>query len=509
MIKSSPTFVYYEGLALTGESIYRHTAACETIYGGYRIISRRGPVGTDINIAIRKNGSQIGTATIGAGLDDSGEQALPSLYFSTDDQLELAILSTGVPLNEGAALTLVFDTQLGDRVESDDALKRFQTPLVAHLEGLVIPLQQIMEKQFKQDALLTRIRVFARQPAQGQDILLSIQKDNVELQQITLPAGSGDSGHIALSQAFVSGETMQIVTVQGGSLYTEGESLFVVVDYKNTAQTTFNAFQTPFIIQFESLLQDSLLLRYTAPRTFTLKIGQALLRSEANEETIITLARDGAIQTTLRIPAGSTVGPVQEMNVLVQYGETIELVLAHPELTGSSLTITLDYTIENVGQDFSQYNYYADPDSDIILMARQIGIGGGKADALRIGDLAKYKRDADNIINSHMRSLYRVPATKVRRAGATNPWPHPLQWCAQRLVLRNLVGDVFSEVEPNASANASRNGDLAMNELGALMRREFILEGQKMRPRNSGSNPYTEPMAPFGGEAPAATPRTV
>lgn len=505
---TTPLTIYYEGLAITGDSAYRYTTAYDTVLTGYRIISRTGALPRDLVISLKQNGTQVTTLTLPQNTIDSGDQLLAGNYYSTGDQLELTIQQTGDPGNTGSALTITLFTKLGDRTTSGLGVQQIQTPLIARFEGIIDPGTTIYKRTIQQPALFNRARVFARVPA-DQDILLSLHQNGVAIQTLTLPAGAIDSNNILISQTFSTNDLLELVVVQGGGLNYEGMSLLCTLDYSNTSQTTFTTYQIPFIVEQEGLaITNDTILKYNVPRSMTLKFGQILSRVAAEVPVTVAVSKNGSMISSMIIPAGGTQSTVSTLAISYVSGDELGLAIITPDQYAAGLTITLDYTITvtSAGTDFAAFVYYSDPNDDLVLLARQVGIGGAKADILNFQQLDKWKRDANNIIDNRLRSLYRVPLVKVAQAGTNNPWPNPIQHIAQRLVLRNMLSDVFGAAEPNNSDNAERNGILALEDLNALLRKEMILEGQRLRSRNFGSNPYTEPMAPLGGAAPAALP---
>ena len=483
-----PMAIYHEGVPLVNDSLYKYTFAVNTSFINARVFCRVGPTGGDLSLAIYKAGSYLATVTVSSGTLDSGTVSLNSVYFQTGDQIEIrCTVVNGTP----GGLSIVLGAVIQTATPNEAAGLQMQTPLVARYEGVLETGEDLFRYTFPQTANVFNYRLLVREAA-DRDITVSVQQNTLQVGTLTIPANAYEA-YGTFNQIFNPADTLDLVITQTGTAGAEGQSLTVTLDYSLPNLTAPTLFQAPIVLEYEGLGSQSVLLwRYIWQRDITLKFGQLYISDTVpSSTTSVTLQRNGIAVGQLQVAGGTQVGAVNQFALNFVAGDQLELILSLCPGIPGGLTVSLDYEIENTGLG-STYTYYADPDSEIVLLARQIGIGGKKADAVRIEQLEKYKRDVNNLIDSKLRGLYRVPLNQMGRGN--NPWPNPIQYIAQRLVVRNLVNDIYTQVEPNASANASQNGVLAMMELNTIVNKETILEGQRQRPRNYGSNPYTEPL---------------
>lgn len=488
---ASSMTITFEGIVQNNALIFRHIFPNEAQLVGYRILSRVSPNAVPININVSNNGVVLGSMVLNTNSTDTGEQSLPNIYFYTGDQLEIVFSNVGpVPL-EGQSLIIEVDVENGDRIPGSQSFNRIATPLLPRYEGILQLNDTFYKKTFSDDILIYNCRILLRVAA-DKNVIVSVQQNGVEQTQVTLLAGMTDSGNFPVSVSLENGDEVELQIVQIGSFGTEGQDLTFILDYSNLSQNTFVDFQVPFVISSDAIYQNSLIFRYNLPRTVTFVFGTCSVRNVSTSPVAIGIYKNGALQKTLVIPAGASQSTVSQFAIQYNLGDQLEIIPVSDDNISAGLTVVLDNTVNPAAPDFSSFNFYSDPQSDIILMMRTVGVGSGTADILRPSDLVTYQAQADQLINATLSSLYRCPLQKINRPFQTSPWPVPLQITAQRLVMRNVINDTYSVSEPNASNNSPNNEKLAYETLTQIVSKQIILDGQRLRARNYGSNPMTE-----------------
>lgn len=484
MADSYPFIVYFEGTPQAGDTIYSYTCEFPLTLNGYRILSRDGG---SLQLGLRRNGTLLdlieGDGTEFQDLD------IPEINFAIGD-----VLSITVPVSATlTALTVVFFVTIEGPADTSGSLasNQIQTPLVARFEGELDLNDTFFYNIPNQRIEIFRYTVSLRNPANS-DVILDLQKDGITVTQIVLPTGQL-FGEGLIDVYFEAGQTITFEVTGCGNDPEPGESLLLLLDYRNVNQAVFSSFQSPFVIEYEGLdlPESNTIIRYKVPRNITVANLQLFLREPIIDDLQVGLYKNGEIITTFSLLAGQMSTPPTVVNLPYATDDYFEAIVIQPQSLSSGLILTVDYFIP-VETFIEDVKYYSDPQVDIVLLARQIGFGGAKADAISFENLEKYQKDVDNILNSRLRCYYRTP---LRRVGAPpNPWPGAIQLIAQRMVLRYLINDVFSDVEPNTSANADKQEALAREDLDLILTRQHLLEGQPLRSKNWGSNPYTEPL---------------
>jgi hypothetical protein len=280
--------------------------------------------------------------------------------------------------------------------------------------------------------------------------------------------------------------------------------LLLLLDYQNVDQITFSDFQTPFIVEYEGIVTSASneILKYVAPRAMSLAVVQLFLRTPASSNILVGIYKNGIIQGSASLTTGNSQTSPIALSMVCVVNDLIELRLITPASESSALVVTLDYYIDS-GGNLESYIFYSDPATDIVLLARQVGIGSGKVDSMSFDKLKKYQADVDNLLNGRLRSLYRVPLQKI--TSGNSPFPGAIQVIAQRLVLKMLLSDVYSEVEPNASGNIDRQATMAQEDLSLILNKNILLGGQRLKAQNYGSSPFTEPLGLNPTQNPAST----
>lgn len=261
---------------------------------------------------------------------------------------------------------------------------------------------------------------------------------------------------------------------------------------------------TPLTPQFEGLAEVGRWFTWVVPYALRLTGVRLTARTAPSDGSLtVDIQKNGTAVTTMTLTDGSVDSGATTVSLSFTAGDVLRLYITAvgPTDPGSSLTATLDGEITSS----SAGPYYSEPDSAIILFLRQIGIGSAKTDVLTTDQLTTYKYQANQAVDNHLGAVYRVPLRQITR-GTTTGYPPPIPFVAQRIVAWLIVNDIFSESEPNASSNAERNYKAAMDELNQIADRAVLLDGQRLRSRNFGSNPHTEPLAPRVPVAPAGPP---
>jgi len=487
---TTPFIVYYEGAVIPAATLYAYTLADSSItFEGYRVLCRDLSAGASAVVNVFKNSTLLYQITVNS--NDTHDQSLPRIGFNPGDVFSLVIDSVTGSLD---GLTFTFATDVVAGVTPEFLALQIQTPLITRYEGELEVGDTFFTYTASQRLNLFGYGLALRNTADA-NVTIGLLIDSVQVAVLSLGANQ------TLSQSTLdlvvntgSSIALQILTV--GSPANPGESLIGYLNFRNMDQTEFSFYQNPFVLEYEALVtaQSNHIFDYTAPRDFTVLLLQAYTRETSSTPQVIGLYKNGSLVQTATIAANENHSPVSSTSVFslsVLAGDLLSLQFVSGT-QAAGVVVTLDYYLTPAEQT-QNFVYYSDPDSDIILLARQLGIGGKQADALNLEKLQKYKQDVDNILNSRMSALYRTPFVKTFAAGVS-PWPNPIQFIAQRLVLRYLLADVYSEVEPNASSNIATQATIAEEHLKRILSREFLLLGQKLRSRNYGSNPYTEPL---------------
>ena len=139
---------------------------------------------------------------------------------------------------------------------------------------------------------------------------------------------------------------------------------------------------------------------------------------------------------------------------------------------------------------------YSDPQNLVLLHVRQIGVGSDRSSTVTPATVSYYQQFADSFINGRLSSIYVMPLLQLNRPSLSGlSYPDPIPEIARRLTASYLVLDVFTEIEPNVTSNAQAQMAIAENELQKISNPDYFLEGQIRKPRNPGSNPFTEPAS--------------
>lgn len=482
-----PLIVYFEGNILAADELYSYLSSASINIVGYRLLSRDG---VGIELGLRKNGTLLDVLDV-TGLD-SGVQEVPNIYFSVGDTFSITCESVTGPSLEG--LTMIFNCTVETAVDNSALTNslRIQTPLVSRYEGVLGLGDTFFFFLPSQRVEVWRYTATIRNPA-DHDVHITLKQAGTVVSTLVILANQV-VGIGLLSCFFNVNEEVSLTIVQIGSAQV-GESLQILLDYRNTDQVDFSSFQTPFILEYEGALvsTSNLLLSYTAPRQMTLAAVQLFSRENVTSIVQVGLYVNSTIVTTFSILAGGQSTQPYALTIQLQPNDLLEARVIVGDPLAAGLLLTLDYFVTS-GDNAVAFTYYSDPQQDIVMLCRQVGFGNAKADSVKFENLLKYQQDIDNFLNGRLRALYRTPVAKV--SGGTNPWPGALQTIAQRLVMQRLLTDIYSEVEPNVSQNVEKQAALAKEDLDMLLNHETILEGQRLRPRNGGSNPYTEPLTP-------------
>ena len=108
---------------------------------------------------------------------------------------------------------------------------------------------------------------------------------------------------------------------------------------------------------------------------------------------------------------------------------------------------------------------YAGSTSEVIRYARMLVIGLGKADTMQEPDALLYMSDADEIIDSMLSQIYSVPLNTITRTGRPGIYPDPIPLIAKRLSAGLMIKNVYTEIEPNASARGEEERVQALDML--------------------------------------------
>jgi hypothetical protein len=482
-----PLIAYFEGTALTGDTLYNYISSVDLQITGIRVQSRDGQ---SMTINFLKNGTIFDVVDV-IGID-TGMQEIPLIFFSSGDNLTVAVAVAPTMALEG--LTFTFLSTVADAVDNSAITnsKRIATPLVVRYEGELTQGDTIFNFSPTQRVGLFNYTLSLRNVANA-EVILQMYVNGLAVTQLTLAANTILQTGVLSVYANTS-DVITISIVQTGSGSAIGESLLLLLDYINVEQMSFSSYQTPYVVEYEglTLAQSNAILTYVWPRAVTLADVQLFLRASIASNLVVSILQNGNSLTSLVITAGNTQTTPSPLNLNFSEGDTIQLVVTQPTSNSEGLICTLDYFI-NVSGSYDSFVYYSDPQSDIIVLCRQLGIGPKLTDAVSFKNLLLYQQQVDSILNGRLRSLYRVPLMKLPYGNS--PFPNAISYIAQRFVLRLLLNDVYSEVEPNTSQNILSNAQLAENELNLLLMRANILTGQRLRSYNYGSNPNSAPLA--------------
>lgn len=351
---------------------------------------------------------------------------------------------------------------------------------------------------------VVRWRLTAQTAPTGSNVSLQLRIQGVGQDVINLDPGVDDTGYEDISFALTAGQVLSFQILSIGSII-PGLGLQLTADINATDATEVRPTQTPYLIEHDgSLVENATLFTYTMTRRVELKSGRAtLITAPVGSTADIDIEQNGSSVISLTIDPNENDSGLEPASVVFSPGDILTVVVSGVGSTtaGAGLTVTLDYDILDL-IDALVGQYYSEPDAELIQYLKQIGIGNARADAITTNTLTTYKKRGNNIIDSRLAAVYRTPLRTITRNLQTM-YPEPIAHIAQRIVGYLLVNDIFSEIEPNASSNAERNYKMAMEDLDSVATRRTLLKGQRYRARQYGSNPYTEPLAPFGG---AATP---
>ena len=486
---NSPFIVYYEGSVALNDVVYEYTLSESTIvFSGYRVLCRSVDVGASATVNFLKNGTLLYQLTINS--TDSGDLSFPKIAFSSGDVFSLVVSSVTGTLQ---GLTFLFDVSVSYAVVPDLESLQIETPLIFRYEGMLVQNEVFFSYTTEEQLQFFGYGIQLREAADA-NVTLGVYNNGTQVSTLLLTSGSTHvEGTIDFYAAVGDTITLKVLTI--GSNANPGASMIGYLNVQSIAKTLFSQYQTPFILEYEGLAssESTSLFRYTAPRDFTVFLLQAFVRSTSSSNLVFGLFQNGNQVATVTVPAGqsqSVVNSASTIALSVTDGDLLETKYLSGDPTAGIL-VTMDYFLSQANET-QNYVFYSDPDQEIILIARQVGIGGKKADAISCEQLAKYKQDVNNLLNARLTALYRTPLRKVNNG--SSPWPEPIQFIAQRLVLRYLLADIYSEVEPNASSNIGTQATIAEGLLKQLQDREFLLRGQSLRSRDYGSNPYTEPL---------------
>ena len=487
-METTPFTLYYEGIVQAGDEIYSYTPKSLFSVRGYRVILRE-VLESNFTITLKKNGVVLDTWTITAA--DSGDITLPSQLFNPNDILSLHIGSVTSPHSLVQGIVLILAVDVEDSISVDSSLLK-QTPIIAPYAGLLLTGTSFFKTTItSDDTQFTGYRILARD-ATSSEALIAIRKNAVQVAVLPLSSGLLDTSGL-LSLRFDNGDELELLVLQQNTPNT-GAGLQVILDYSLLAQTSFTSFQTPFVVTYEGQLTaaSSTIFSYQFPRPVDLRIIQAWFRDFVEASTTqIGLYKNGNLIYFLQIEAGESRSPVVQVQTSFNTGDELELRHLSAGPLGGSLVVTLDTFIDTSNAGIT---YYSDPDVDLVIKARQLTIGSSAKASISFEKLEQYKRDIDHLLNSRLSPLYRTPLLRTKKGRSV--WPAPIQHIAQRLVLQHLLGDQYSQVEPNQAVNVQNLAQLAYVDLDAILEKRTILEGQRMRSRNYGSNPYTEPLNP-------------
>ena len=483
---SVPLIAYFEGIALTGDTLYSYISSVDLQITGIRVQSRDGQ---SMTINFLKNGTIFDVVDVVG--TDTGMQEIPLMFFAANDNLTIQCAVAATNPLEG--LTFVFVANVSDAVASDAITnsRRIQTPFCIRWEGEI----QVGGNLFTYNPT-NQIGIFGytlslRNTANA-NVVLQVIVNGLNVTQITLQANTLlQTGQLAIYCN--PGDTLVIQILTTGSGGNIGESMLLLLDYSNVTQEIFSQFQTPWIVEFEGIAATSnTILQYVFPRAVTLADVQLFLRAAISDLLSVSILQNGNTVSVVSITSGNTQTQPQVLNLSFAQGDTLQIVCTQPTVIGEGLVCTLDYFI-NVSGNPDSFTFYSDPPSDIVVLARQIGIGAKLTDSVTFANLQLYQAQVDAILNGRLRSLYRVPLQKLPYGAS--PFPNSIQYISQRFVLRLLLNDIYSEVEPNSSQNVLSNATLAENELNLILMRATLLSGQRLRSYNYGSAPHTAPLA--------------
>ena len=525
----TPLVARYEGDLVANDIFFKFVAAQQIGIFRYTI-SLRVAADADVVVDLLKSSVVIGTATLPAGsLTAAG---LLAAYYSTAEELTLRISQTGGAL-PGSSLQLLLDY----RNIQQTTFSAFQTPLIVECEAptyvlAALDLNAAGTTMVPGTTTLTLVGGTYTTAAQ----LLVTRTKVVSVTLLTNGSGgpvgipalapiSGTTGSgtkVTFQGGFPGNGTLTSVSLtgfgaNGGGSYTTNptnlaseplsgtwtvrptvslvmgvETFSISVPGLYTAPpTTFTSTGGGNNATFQNATYTpSTMLRYSVPRTMTVAVAQLFSRATTSVAVQVGFYRNSVLLTVFTLASGATQNTPIALDFVFAESDILEARVISGTVS-AGLLLTLDYYIE-VGVQAAEFLYYADPDQDIIILARQVGFGGAKADAIPLANLEKYKADVQNILDGRLRALYRTPLCQVARGN--NPWPGAIQSIAQRLVLQRLLNDIYTEVEPNASTNVAANAQLANDDLQQILDRMVLLEGQRLRSKNYGSSAYTEPL---------------
>ncbi len=157
-----------------------------------------------------------------------------------------------------------------------------------------------------------------------------------------------------------------------------------------------------------------------------------------------------------------------------------------------------------------------DPLQGIKLKLASLGIGTGKEDSIPESRMHHYQRWVDNILNSKLSVVYKVPLRRITRQGrnldengnAVAFFSEPIQKIATDLVSAYIVFHEYSDIGANENETARgwyNDGMAELEEIAAYdgqvgTRR---LEGQDARARSIFVHPTQQPRPIPNRSAPA------
>lgn len=220
--------------------------------------------------------------------------------------------------------------------------------------------------------------------------------------------------------------------------------------------------------------------------------------------TIISLLKNGSAVASATLPiGGQDSGNVDFGGISFAATDVLSFQATSFSLTDTPSGITaLAYwsyvIVSGIGL------FYSDPIDEIKSHLRMIGIGAGDTDSLSPDDILKRQARCDRWIDGRLRSVYLCPLVVVTR-GSDQRYPDPIPEIARRWIAGTIVMDCFTDVQPNQQESAKAYIAQAEAELAQCLLPLYRLEGQRLKSRNPGSDPQSEPLHPAGA-ADAATP---
>ncbi len=487
----NPLTIFYEGTAAPSTELYRYTVPALFVINSYRIQIRTA-LNYDLELEIYNGTTLVDSFTVDDAVQDTGVITLSAIQFNVGDVFVLKVASTGTAQTANG-FDFSFFVDITDVPDQALVTQRIQTPLFARSDspasGAADPFYVYT---FTQLTEVTKLTLTSR-VTPGGTLSVQVLKNATVIGTISTTSLKG-----TLTGGFYF-QANDVIKLRVNSA-ASASSLSVWIDYSNVEQETFTSWQAPIFGYYEGLpsSNSALALSYTTTRDLTLAFIQGTLLANQGWDVTLSLKVNSVVVRSAVITSGTRVSNIPSLDLLVASGSLIEVIIS-PQVITTNLNVALDYFIGNLNQEII---YYSDPITDIIQQARQLGIGSGKSDGMSPSDIPLYQKQIDNVLNAQLSAIYRTPLSRLQADRSFgSPWPNPIQAIAQRLVLGRILNDYYSEVEPNATGNTANSTAMAQNDLNALLRKEFLLDGQRFRPRNFGSNPYTEPLSPFGGNA--------